>query len=240
MEKEYYLSIVIPAYNEEERLPNTLKKIKDYIVKKNLNAEIIVVDDGSSDRTVGVIQKLNIPNLKVIKNPINCGKGFSVKRGVLEAKGEYILFTDADNSTPIEELDNFLSQLQDDTILIGSRYLKESKIKIKQPKPRVIIGRMGNYLIQKMLGMDIKDTQCGFKLFPYNLARGIFSRQRIKRFGFDFEILTIAKIQGYKIKEVPVTWINSPISRVRPIKDVWRTFLDLIYVKVNLLRGIYK
>ncbi|MCM8778967.1 MAG: glycosyltransferase family 2 protein [Candidatus Omnitrophica bacterium] len=239
-QNKYYLSIVIPAYNEENRLPNTLRKIKDYVERKNFRSEIIVVDDGSTDRTIEVIQKLDIPNLKIVSNSTNQGKGAAVKRGVLAARGEYILFTDADNSTPIEELEKFLHRLGKDKILIGSRYLKGSKIMIKQPKFRIIIGRLGNYLIQKILPIGIKDTQCGFKLFPRMAAQEIFPRQRVKLFGFDFEILTIAKILGYKIEEIPVIWINSPVSRIRPIRDAFRTFLDLIYVKINLLRGIYK
>ncbi|MFN7170406.1 MAG: dolichyl-phosphate beta-glucosyltransferase [Candidatus Omnitrophota bacterium] len=239
-QNKYYLSIVIPAYNEENRLPNTLRKIKDYVERKNFRSEIIVVDDGSTDRTIEVIQKLDIPNLKIVSNSTNQGKGAAVKRGVLAARGEYILFTDADNSTPIEELEKFLHRLGKDKILIGSRYLKGSKIMIKQPKFRIIIGRLGNYLIQKILPIGIKDTQCGFKLFPRMAAQEIFPRQRVKLFGFDFEILTIAKMLGYKIEEIPVIWINSPVSRIRPIRDAFRTFLDLIYVKINLLRGIYK
>jgi len=237
---ENYLSIVIPAYNEEKRLPVTLQRIKDYLNKKNLSAEIIVVDDGSTDSTVEKIRQLKIDNLKILQNAVNCGKGYAVKRGVLEAKGEYILFTDADNSTPIEELDNFLSQVDENTILIGSRYLKESKIEIKQPMFRVMIGRLGNFLIRLLLFENIKDTQCGFKLFPHKIAKGIFSQQRINRFGFDFEILKLAKLRGYRIRELPVTWLNSPISRVNPLKDTLRTFLELIFIRLNLIRGVYK
>jgi dolichyl-phosphate beta-glucosyltransferase len=237
------LSIIIPAYNEENRIKNTLLSINDYIKNTNLNAEIIVVDDGSKDKTMEIVDKYQkkIPNLYLVALSKNKGKGFAIKKGVEISKGKYILFTDADNSTPIEEHKNLMGKLRKmgTDIAIGSRYLANSNVKIKQPLYRVLLGRFGNLLIRVFLIDGIQDTQCGFKLFKYKAAKEIFSMQKIKRFGFDMEALVIAKSLGYKIVEVPVSWFNSPESRVRPIKDGLITLKDLMYIKLNLLIGRY-
>lgn len=236
-------SIIIPAYNEGNRIKNTLLIIDNYIKEKNLSAEIIVVDDGSKDETVKITEKLmrKIPNLKIEAYVKNRGKGFAVKTGVFASKGRYILFTDADNSTPIEELEKLRNSLDKtkSNIAIGSRYLAESKVQIKQPLYRIFIGRVGNFLIRLFLIDNIRDTQCGFKLFEHQAAKEIFSFQKVKRFGFDMEALVIAESLGYKIDEVPVSWFNSVESRLRPIKDSVITLKDLIYIKINLWSGRY-
>jgi dolichyl-phosphate beta-glucosyltransferase len=239
----YKLSIIIPAYNEENRITHTLPIIKNFLEKKKMNAEIIVVNDGSSDSTKEVVEELKrtIPNLKLINLDRNHGKGFAVKKGIEANKGEYILFVDADNSTPIEEFEKLMNKMRESksNIAIGSRYLHDSNVRIKQPLYRIFLGRIGNTLTRLFLIDGIKDTQCGFKLFEHKVAQEIFSFQKIKRFAFDIEVLVVAKNLDYKIIEVPVSWFNSPESRIRPVKDALRTFKDLIHIKLNLWGGRY-
>ena len=237
----FELSIVIPAYNEENRIKNTLIIIKDFLESHAIKAEIIVVSDGSSDGTVAVVRKLKdkIPQLKVIANKQNRGKGFAVKTGVKASQGEYILFTDADNSTPIEEYLELKKRTRGNDIVIGSRWLRHSKVKRKQSQLRIFIGRFGNGIIRMFLIDGIADTQCGFKLFSHEAAKQVFSRQKVNGFGFDVELLVIAKSLHYRIAEVPVSWFNSVESRFRPVRDALRTFLDLIYIKLNLWSGRY-
>ena len=242
-EFDYYVSVIIPAYNEENRIKETLERINNFIKGKNWAAEIIVVDDGSRDNTVDIVKsyKEGIDNLKVIELVQNRGKGFAVKSGIGEARGEYIVFTDADNSTPIEEFDKLFNNLKESSVdvAIGSRYLKNSNVEIKQPRYRVILGRIGNLLIKSFLIDGIEDTQCGFKLFRNHAAKDIFFLQRVKRFGFDMEVLVIAKNLGYKVSEIPVSWFNSSDSRLRPVRDGIITLKDLIFIKANLWLGVY-
>jgi dolichyl-phosphate beta-glucosyltransferase len=235
------ISIIIPAYNEEQRLKNTVLNINDYF--NNQSFEIIVVNDGSSDNTLGLIKKLQdtLINLKFISYHTNQGKGYAVKKGIKEASGEYILFLDADNSTPIEEFKKLKQEIEKGIdIAIGSRYLPNSNVKIKQSLLRIIIGRLGNLLIQSLLVKNIKDTQCGFKLFRHQVAKDIFHRQKIKGWGFDMEILAIAQILDYKIKEVAVTWLNSDDSRINPLQDAWKTFKELLKIKSNIIKNKYQ
>ncbi|MDD5769717.1 MAG: glycosyltransferase [Candidatus Gracilibacteria bacterium] len=172
-------------------------------------------------------------NIKVVKNLKNMGKGFSIKNGILESNGEYILFIDADNSTPIDNFGKLEKYIEKYDVVIGSRHLEDSEIMIKQPWYRRIVGKLGNKLINLILIKGIKDTQCGFKLFKHNCANDIFESQKIKRWGFDMEILFISKIRGYSIKEVPVSWLNSDGSRLHPIKDSIKTLIELLYIKLN-------
>lgn len=208
----YELSIVIPALNEEKRIVMTLRKIDEYLRRKKINAEILVVNDGSTDRTEKVVKDLQkkIPNLYCINLLKNYGKGYAVKKGVEAAWGKYILMTDADNSTPIEECDHLFAAMKDGAdIAIGSRYMKNSHIKIRQPVMRFIIGRLGNLCIRWFLIHDIQDTQCGFKLFKHEIAKEIFSRQKVHRFGFDMEVVAIAQSLNFTVREIPVSWYNS-------------------------------
>lgn len=231
------LSIIVPAYNEEKRLEKTLQQIFTYFQKGKLSFEILVVDDGSSDKTKNIAEKFfqNHKNGRVISFLKNRGKGHAVKSGVLESNGEYILFTDADGSTPIGEFETLFQYMKQYDISIGSRYLQREKIKISQPKYRVFLGRFANQVIQKIFLNGIQDTQCGFKLFRSTIAKDIFSRQRIERFGFDIEILSIAKQRGCSIIEVPVAWYNAEGSRFRPIQDALITLRDVLRIKWNLL-----
>ncbi len=240
---EFELSIVVPAYNEENRIKSTLVNIFDFIAEKKINAEIIVVNDGSTDRTAEQVskKKARIKHLKLINKTKNQGKGAAIKTGVTHARGRNILITDADNSTPIEQWESLNKALEAGAdISIGSRYLTNSEIQIKQPLLRVMISRLGNLVIRILIVRGIKDTQCGFKLFRNEVAQAIFSKQKIKRWGFDIEVLAVARLLNYKVKEVPVSWFNSVDSRIRPIRDTYRTFLELLQIKSNLLRGVYK
>lgn len=239
------LSVVIPAYNEEKRLPTTLEKVCQFLNESSYQGiEVIVVDDGSSDNTAGVVNEMakECEFVKLIKLPGNRGKGYAVNQGVLEAKGDYVLFMDADNSTPITELDKLLTVMNKGkwSLVIASRYLQESNVRVEQPWYRVLMGRLGNLLINMFLLRGIKDTQCGFKLFRNDIAKAIFKRQTIWRFAFDMEILFIARKLGYSFKEVPVSWVNVEGSRLRPIKDGLRTFRDLLKIRSQYYLGRYK
>lgn len=238
----YDVSIVIPAYNEENRISNTVFLIDSYRRRKKIKGEIIVVSDGSTDETEKILRKLKkeIQNFTPVVYRKNHGKGFAVKKGIDVSQGKYILLTDADGSTPIEEYEKLIKKIQGKQIAIGSRYMRNSKVKRKQPSLRIFIGRFGNALIRLFLIDDIVDTQCGFKLFEHRAAKEIFCRQKVKRFGFDVEALVIAESLKYKIIEVPVSWFHSSESRFRPIRDAIRTAFDLAYIKLNLWSGRYR
>ncbi len=234
------LSIIIPAYNEENRIKKTLFAIQKYFNKQNI--EIIVVNDGSSDNSLKILESLKnkILSLKIISYKKNQGKGYAVQQGINSAIGKYILFLDADNSTPISEYNKLYSALNNGTELaIGSRHLSKSNIIIKQSILRILISRIGNYIIRLLLVKNIHDTQCGFKLFKNQSAKIIFSKQTIKGWGFDMEILAIAQILGYKIKEIPVNWLNTKNSSFRPVKDTWQTLKELITIKRNIIKNKY-
>ena len=239
------LSIVIPAFNEEKRVVSTLQSVALFMEKFGHSYEILVVDDGSSDKTVEVVETLQLTEpfsekLRIIRSKENFGKGCAVTIGMLSGRGQYLLFTDADNSTPIEELEGFYAQRDRADILIGSRYLSDSSVHVKQPWYRILIGRVANYFIRIFLVDNIHDTQCGFKMFRHDVARDIFSRMKIEKFGFDMEALALAELLGYRVRELPVDWYNSADSRVRPIKDAFRTFMDLMFIKLRIWTGKYK
>jgi len=240
----FQFSIVVPAYNEEKRIGATLDTIARHLREKKIDAEIIVADDGSTDGTRDVVGRMcaDIPNLSMVHYRRNMGKGFAVRQGVRASRGKYILFTDADNSTPIQELERVAAAVVEGRcdIAIGSRYAKHANVTVSQPPLRVAIGRLGNALIRLFLITGIRDTQCGFKLFSHHAAKEIFARQKITRWGFDMEALVVAGALGYKIAEVPVSWHDVAGSRLRPIRDGLRTFWELIYIKLNLWSGRYK
>lgn len=250
MDSNIFLSVIIPSYNEESRLPKTLKNAIQFLSQKSFQSEIIVVDDGSIDQTFQVASAFlgsqNSQNqhlsYQLIKNPKNLGKGQSVRNGVAKARGLLVLFTDADNSTPIEELDKFIPLIKPQgkyDIIIGSRHLKESSILVHQPWHRKLLGRLANSLIQLLLLPGITDTQCGFKLFNGHIAKDLFAKTFLTRWGFDMEILFLARKMGYQILEVPVTWLNSSASRLRPIKDGLKTLKELLEIKLNNWQGRY-
>lgn len=233
------ISVVIPAYNEEKRIEPTLKKVTDYLKSNFKNYEIIVVDDASSDNTVGVAEKYKDRKVKIIKNRKNMGKGFSVRRGILNAKFPLVLFTDSDLATPIAELKKLIAFITDYDVVIASRNMKESDVKTKQSALRVVLGKTFPLLVKIIALRGLEDTQCGFKLFRTSAAKKIFAKQRLYRFSFDVEILFIAKKRGYKIKEVPVVWIDKKGSKVNIVKDSSRMLFDLFKIRINSLMGKY-
>jgi dolichyl-phosphate beta-glucosyltransferase len=234
------ISIVIPAYNEEKRIKKSLIRIIAYLKSKSSKYEIIVVDDGSTDNTSKIVRGLN-KNIRILQNKRNKGKGYSVKKGVLAARYRIILFTDADLSTPIEELGQFVKYTNDGyDVVFGSRNLKSSKIKESQPFYRQLMGKTFPLLVNAITSLNFKDTQCGFKLFKAQAAKEIFSRQTIEGFAFDAEILFIANKLEYRIKEAPVVWSNSKESKVSPLKDSIKMSIDLLKIRLNELSGKYK
>ena len=231
-----YLSIVIPAYNEEKRIGATLDRIYDYVKTKGYDFEIIVVDDGSVDKTASVVNESRLVEenkVKVLNNGSNKGKGFSVKNGIANSNGEYILFSDADLSTPIEEVDKLFDEIKKGyDIVIGSRGLKDSDVRVHQPWYREIMGKTFNLFVKSVLFKGFNDTQCGFKLFKGPIAKDIASNLKIDGFAFDAEILYIALKKNYKIKEVPVVWVNSSHSKVSPVYEPLKMFKDLFVIKI--------
>lgn len=225
-----FLSIVVPAYNEEKRLGPSLEKIRGYLAAKPYAAEIIVVDDGSTDRTAdiaGAALEGRLP-CRVLRRVKNRGKGFSVREGVLAAGGQVILFTDADLSTPIEELDKFIQRLEEGfDIVIGSRALPGCDIRVPQAAPRQALGKFFNRLVRLFVLKGCLDTQCGFKMFRRAAAIDVFSRLRTRGFAFDVELLVLAGKLGYRVGEVPVIWCNSPPSRVRIFRSSWQMLREL-------------
>ena len=237
---EPFLSIVIPAYNEAGRIADSLEAIQKYVLRKEFPVETIVVDDGSTDNTVGIASAY--PEVRVLRNKGNRGKGFSVRHGVLEAQGELILFTDADLSAPIEEADKLLAALESShaDAVVGSRALERKLIGTHQSPFREWGGRFFNLLVRIATGLDIHDTQCGFKLFRRSTTRLAFERQRVERFGFDPEILFLIERGGGKVVEVPVRWNHNPATKVHYLRDSLHMSLDLVILRWRALTGQYR
>lgn len=231
-----FLSIVIPAYNEEVRLVPTLARIKEYLAGQSYSSEILVVDNASSDRTSEVAREAGV---EVLEEPQR-GKGAAVRTGVLAARGEHILFSDADLSTPIAEVEGLMAELQAGCdVAIASRGLPESKLPVRQPWYRELVGRAGNVLVRLVAVRGISDTQCGFKLFPRAIARRLFGAQLMTGIAFDMEILFLAQRSGMKIAEVPVTWTDSPETRISRVRDSLDAIKDLARIRMNWIRGRY-
>lgn len=230
------ISIVIPAYNEEERLISTLKKIFAFINNEQnqyqLKAEIIVVSDGSTDRTKEFVLQEFGDKLNFIELPFNMGKGAAVREGILKSKGDLVLFTDADGSTPIEELNKLKLKIQEGfDLVIGSRK-DPNLVNKKQPFYRIIIGRLFNIIAKGLMGIQVEDTQCGFKLIKGEIGRDLFAQMKINGFSFDVELLYLAVKSNLKIKEEAVIWINDDRSKVNVWLDPIKMFFDLIKIRI--------
>jgi glycosyltransferase involved in cell wall biosynthesis len=239
------ISIVIPAYNEEARLPSTLSAILAFAATRGFaNCEVLVVNDGSADGTAAAATQFQAahPEIRLLENPGNRGKGYSVRHGMLEARGEWILFTDSDLSAPIEELDKLLEAAcaAGAAVAIGSRALDRSLIATHQSWFRETAGRIFNLLMRLATGLPFSDTQCGFKLFQCEAAHEVFRRQRIERWGFDAEVLFIARRLGYRTVEVPVRWSHSEGTKVSMFRDSLGMFVDLLKIRWNQMRGLYR
>ena len=235
-------SIVIPAYNEGARLGASLEKVLAYVHTQRWDAEVIVVNDGSRDNTAEIVLNFMAKDsmLKLLENPGNRGKGYSVRNGMLNALGRIILFTDADLSAPIEEAPRLLGALDAGAdIAIGSRWLRAETQTQRQPLHRQIFGRIFNLMLRASLGLQYADTQCGFKAFKRAAALAIFPLQKIERWGFDPEILFLARKLGFKVEEVPVLWGHSGGARINPVTDGARMFQEMLRVRWYSMTGEY-
>lgn len=237
--KQPSLSIIIPVFNEEKRIKN-LKKIITYLGKQKFNWELIVVNDGSTDKTQKVLNSVKKSfKFKLLSYSPNLGKGFAIKTGMLEALGKYRLFLDIDLSTPINELEKFIPFLKKYDIVIGSRKLKDSNLVVRQSFIREHLGKMFTALSQMALQLDVSDFTCGFKCFSEKAAKEIFTRQTIRRWGFDSEILFIGKKKKFAIYEIPITWKNDPRTKVKFPQDIINSLAELIKIRLNSLLGLY-
>jgi len=246
MDNQPYLSVIIPAYKEGERMGRTLLEIQRYFNDKNYEWEILIVVDGSPDNTaeIGRNYANQIKNIRVIENKENHGKGYVVRQGLLEARGKLRLFMDADGSTSITHLDKFLPEFDKGyDVVIGSRDIEGAFVQIHQAKYKEILGDMGNWAIRIILGLwSFPDTQCGFKIISEKAAREVASRMVIDRFGFDFELIKLAKTLGFKVKQLPVRWLNEEGSTVTLMgpNGYIQVFVDLFKMKWRLITGKYK
>jgi dolichyl-phosphate beta-glucosyltransferase len=235
-------SIVIPAYNEGLRLGATLEKVLAYVRAQRWDVEVIVVNDGSRDNTADIVRQYAAKDkaLRLLENPGNRGKGYSVRNGMLNAQGRILLFSDADLSSPIEEAPKLFQALEAGAdIAIGSRWLRAETQTQRQPLHRQVFGRIFNLLLRLTLGLKFKDTQCGFKAFKAPVAKTIFPLQRIERWGFDPEILFLARKFGFKVREIPVAWGHSGATRINPLVDGFRMFQEMLHIRWYDLTGKY-
>ena len=236
-------SIIIPAYNEERRLGASLESVLAYVAEQGWEAEILVVDDGSRDGTARLAAEVAArhPTVRLLQNPGNRGKGYSVRHGMLEAQGELLLFTDADLSAPIAEVAKLFAALRAGAeIAIGSRWLESETQTLRQPFYRQLFGRIFNLLLRLLLGLRFKDTQCGFKAFTRRAARELFPLQRIERWAFDPELLYLARRRNLAVREVAVEWAHDPRSTIRALRDGPRMFWDMLRIRWYALTGKYR
>jgi len=237
-----HLSVVIPAFNEEQLLPESLARVFDYLQAERIDAEVLVVDDGSGDDTSRVAREsMRGRRGRLIRNEENRGKGFSVRHGVLKAEGRWVLMTDADLSTPIEEYAKLtrIARDRDLDMIIGSRALPESQIEVRQNIVRESMGKTFNVVMRQMTGLKFRDTQCGFKLFDRRRTQPLFERMVIDRFAFDAELLFLADRFGLRVADVPVVWRNVASSRVRLLRDPLNMLVDLLRIRWRFRRGLY-
>ncbi|HPX65143.1 MAG TPA: glycosyltransferase family 2 protein [Anaerolineaceae bacterium] len=235
-----FLSIIIPAHNEAARLPQTLASVQNYLTSKNFNAEVIVVENASTDETTQIVRdwQAKMPNLRLISRE-EAGKGGAIKQGMLEARGAYRFMADADLSMPISELDKFLSMGKSHHVAIASREAKGAK-RVGEPEYRHLIGRAFNLLVKLIVLPKVEDSQCGFKWFSAEAAQRIFPLQTMTGWSFDVEVLAIARELGYTVTEVPITWYYREGSRINVFKDSWHMFRDLWHIRRKRKQGMYR
>lgn len=236
------LSIIIPAYNEEAVIASTIEDVATYFTTSQIPYEIVVVDDGSTDRTVDVVQEIMARHRTVwLLQSNHLGKGGAVKHGMLKARGLHLLFMDADHSTHIREWGKCAPWLRDGyAIVIGSRKMRGADIRVRQPLLREAMGKVFTWLTNAVLATGVTDVTCGFKVFQARAAREVFRRQRLEGWGFDAEILFIARRLGYRMKEVPVVWRNDETTKVRLVQDTIRSFTELLQIRLGAWRGWYR
>jgi dolichyl-phosphate beta-glucosyltransferase len=234
------ISIVIPCYNEEKRIIPTLKEINNYCSKHFKKYELIIVDDGSKDNTIFVIKELKLKNIKIILSKTNNGKGFVVKKGMLLAKYKYVLFSDADLATPIEELEKLDKYVDRYDVVIASRKKKGANLKIKQPFKRRLMGNVFSWIISLFIVSGYKDTQCGFKLFKQTAAKQIFSKVTLNGWLFDVEVLFLAKKLRFNVKELGVVWIDKEGSKVNFLRDLNKVISEFFKIRMNQIKGKYR
>lgn len=238
-----FLTIIIPAYNEEPNIKDTLEDVAGYLQKRDITCEVIVIDDGSKDRTVEEAGKLSalFNDFRVMRSVPNRGKGFVVRKAMMEAKGGYCLFMDADNATSIYEFDNFKKALSEGyDVVIASRRLKDSEVLVGESFMRVFMGNTYIVLSRLILGASVSDFNCGFKVFTREAARKIFSNQKMNDWSFDTEVIFLTRRFGYKLKELPVKWTHKDTSKVKPLQAGINSFISLIKIKLNSLKGMYE
>jgi dolichyl-phosphate beta-glucosyltransferase len=240
---EIYLSLVIPAYNEENRIGGSLKRILQFLKTQPYTFEVVIVDDGSQDRTIDVVHKYRNSDsaIRIERQPSNLGKGEAIKRGMLLGSGRYLFFSDADLSVPIETLPSLLSSLENGCdMAVGSRRRAGAVIEIHQPLYRELMGTAFTRLSNRILSLQVSDFTCGFKGFRREAAREIFSRQRLRDWSFDSEILYLAKLRRYRVGEIPVVWRDDRATKVRLWRDVVTSFLGLLKIRLNHWLGRYR
>lgn len=237
--KNPFLSIIVPVYNEEKRLEKGIAEIVRFIDSQKFQTELLVVNDGSKDKTLKLLKNLKHPSFKLISYKKNQGKGFAVKEGMKTARGDWRIFIDIDLSTPMSEFSKFLPHLKKFHVIIGSRKTKNSEILVHQPLLREKLGAVFTWLSSTFLGVGVSDFTCGFKLFSKKAAMEIFSIQDLKGWGFDSEIMFLAQKKGFPIKEIPVKWSNDSQTRVVLLKDIFQSLLELLKIRYNHLIGKY-
>jgi dolichyl-phosphate beta-glucosyltransferase len=234
------LSIIIPSFNEVDRIGQTLTYIRNYLATQTYEVEVLVIDDGSTDGTSAVVDSLRWPATSVLRLDRNRGKGYAVGYGMQHADAEYMLFCDADNATPFEQIERFWPVIERADVVIGSRYVEGSEIVLRQPFIRRLGARVGNALVRLLLLPEWKDTQCGFKLFRRDAARAIFAKQTIFGWGFDIEVLHIASCLGLEVAQVPVDWFDGRGSKVHSAGTFLAVFLELLTIKWRSAMGSYR
>lgn len=241
MKNDRFLSVVIPAYNEEKNIVSTVNEVTGYLSRSSYDYEVLILDDGSADSTFSLANDLASKNshIRVLKNEKNIGKGYTIKKGMLEASGDHILFMDADNSTSIVEVEKLLPYIKEYDIIIASRRIKGADLDVPPPVLRIVLGNFYVWLSQFFIKSKINDYNCGFKMFSKAAALKIFPKQLMNDWSYDTEDIFLAEKFKLRIKEVPVRWVYKSTSKVKPIRDGIKSFISLVRIKMNDIKGRY-